>query len=52
MPVREVKIFVSSPGDVNSERALAFRVIKRLQREYVDRLKIIPVLWERLPWRR
>ena len=49
MPVREVKIFVSSPGDVNSERALAFRVIKRLQREYVDHLKIIPVLWEWLP---
>ena len=49
MPVREVKIFVSSPGDVNSERALAFRVIKRLQREYVEHLKIVPVLWERLP---
>lgn len=49
MPLREVKIFVSSPGDVNSERALAFRVIKRLQREYIEHLKIIPVLWERLP---
>ena len=49
MPVREVKIFVSSPGDVNSERALAFQVIKRLQREYVEHLKIVPVLWERLP---
>jgi hypothetical protein len=48
MSVREVKIFVSSPGDVNSERALAFRVIKRLQREYVEHLKIVPVLWERL----
>jgi tetratricopeptide (TPR) repeat protein len=49
MSVREVKIFVSSPGDVNSERALAFRVVKRLQREHVDHLKIIPVLWEQLP---
>jgi tetratricopeptide (TPR) repeat protein len=49
MSVREVRIFVSSPGDVNSERALAFRVIKRLQREYVDQLKIVPVLWEQLP---
>jgi eukaryotic-like serine/threonine-protein kinase len=49
MSVRVVKIFVSSPGDVNSERALAFRVIKRLQREYVDHLKIVPVLWEQLP---
>jgi eukaryotic-like serine/threonine-protein kinase len=49
MSVREVKIFVSSPGDVNSERALAFQVIKRLQREYVEHLKIVPVLWERLP---
>jgi eukaryotic-like serine/threonine-protein kinase len=49
MSVREVKIFVSSPGDVNSERALALRVIKRLQREYVEHLKIVPVLWEQLP---
>jgi eukaryotic-like serine/threonine-protein kinase len=49
MPVREVKIFVSSPGDVNSERALAFQVIKRLQREYVEHLRIVPVLWEQLP---
>ena len=49
MPLKEVKIFVSSPGDVNTERALAFRVIKRLQREFVEHLKIIPVLWEQLP---
>jgi tetratricopeptide (TPR) repeat protein len=49
MTVREVKIFVSSPGDVNSERALAFRVIKRLQREFVNHIKIVPVLWEQLP---
>jgi len=49
MSVREVKIFVSSPGDVNSERALAFRVSKRLQRDFVQHFRLIPVFWEKLP---
>ena len=49
MSVREVKIFVSSPGDVNRERALAFRVSKRLQRDFVQHFRLIPVFWEKLP---
>ena len=43
------RIFVSSPGDVSQERALAFRVIKRLQRDFVQHFRLIPVFWEKLP---
>ncbi len=43
------RIFISSPGDVSQERALAFRVIKRLQRVFIQHFRLIPVFWEKLP---
>lgn len=43
------RIFISSPGDVFEERAIAQRVIERLQTEYVGRVVLKPVLWEHEP---
>ena len=44
---REVKVFVSSPSDVMSERARVELVAQRLNEKYSDRLRIKTVLWER-----
>ena len=41
--------FISSPGDVFEERAIASRVIERLQSEYIGRVVLEPVLWEHEP---
>ena len=46
---KTVRIFISSPGDVQPERAAARTVIDRLQREYAGQLQLIPLLWEELP---
>ncbi len=45
----ELSIFVSSPGDVAEERALAGRVIERLGQEFADRVRLRPVFWEHEP---
>ncbi|MEX2124361.1 MAG: tetratricopeptide repeat protein [Woeseia sp.] len=45
----KLRIFISSPGDVFEERAIAERVIQRLQSEYVGRVVLQPVLWEHEP---
>jgi tetratricopeptide (TPR) repeat protein len=47
--VYTLRFFISSPGDVFEERALAGRVIDRLQSEYVGRIVLEPVLWEHEP---
>jgi tetratricopeptide (TPR) repeat protein len=47
--VRTLRFFISSPGDVFEERALAGRVIERLQSEYIGRVVLEPVLWEHEP---
>jgi tetratricopeptide (TPR) repeat protein len=47
--VRTLRIFISSPGDVFEERALAGRVIERLQSEYIGRVILEPVIWEHEP---
>jgi tetratricopeptide (TPR) repeat protein len=47
--VRTLRFFISSPGDVFEERALAGRVIERLQSEYLGRVILEPVLWEHEP---
>lgn len=50
-PLREVKVFVSSPGDVGEERLIVERVLHRLQGEFLTRLQIQPVFWEHEPVR-
>jgi hypothetical protein len=48
-PPRVLRVFLSSPGDVSEERALAERVLKRLGEEYRERLRLNLVLWEHEP---
>jgi Tfp pilus assembly protein PilF len=45
----ELSIFISSPGDVAEERALAGRVFRRLANEFADVLIIKTFLWEHEP---
>ncbi|MBU2981442.1 hypothetical protein KO498_06400 [Lentibacter algarum] len=45
----EIKIFLSSPGDVNEERVLAGRVLQRLTERYAPVVKLVPIIWEHEP---
>jgi len=47
--LKTLTLFISSPGDVFEERAIASRVIERLQSEYIGRVVLEPVLWEHEP---
>ena len=47
MPENQIRIFISSPGDVVEERNQAKRVIERLQQQYPD-VVLEPVLWEEM----
>src|SRR5438105_13753297 len=44
--LRQFRIFISSPRDVGSERALALRVLERLQLEFRGRIELVPIFWE------
>lgn len=46
---KNLKIFISSPGDVRPERLIAERVVERLDREFAYHCTIEAVLWERKP---
>ncbi len=46
-----VSIFISSPGDVATERGSAERVIKQLEIEYGGRVRFEPFFWEHEPMR-
>ena len=45
---KTIRIFISSPGDVAEEREKAREVVRRLQRRYLGRLKLVSILWEDL----
>jgi hypothetical protein len=45
----ELRIFVSSPGDVAEERALTGRVLGRLAGEFSRRARLEPIFWEHEP---
>ena len=47
--MKTLRFFISSPGDVVEERAIAGRVIERLQSEYIGRAVLESVLWEHEP---
>lgn len=47
--MRRVRIFISSPGDVDPERELAARVIDQLGIEYGDWLRVETVDWHKVP---
>lgn len=44
-----LRIFISSPGDVAEERALAGRVFRRLGQEFADAVTLEVILWEHEP---
>ena len=46
---RNLKIFISSPGDVIPERELARKVIGELNEEMMGKVFLVPVLWEKEP---
>jgi WD40 repeat protein len=47
--VKTIRIFISSPGDVNEERVKARQVIEQLKRIYSSRVDLQAILWEDLP---
>ena len=46
---RQLRIFISSPGDVVPERRVARQVISDLDLEFGDDVTLVPVLWEEEP---
>ena len=49
--IKQIRIFISSPGDVAEERALTRNVIERLQGEFSGRVNLEPIYWEHEPLR-
>jgi hypothetical protein len=49
--LRTLRIFVSSPRDVGSERALAARTLDRLRFEFRGVCDLRPIFWEQMPMR-
>lgn len=47
--MKTLRIFISSPGDVEEERNRARQVVEQLRRRYAGQLDLKPVLWEELP---
>ncbi|MDM7859383.1 WD40 repeat domain-containing protein [Alteromonas sp. ASW11-36] len=46
---KNVRIFISSPNDVEIERQIALQVIQRLARKYNNSINLKAILWEREP---
>jgi hypothetical protein len=44
--VRQVRLFVSSPGDARFERSRLERVTERLNGEFQGIARIVPIRWE------
>jgi formylglycine-generating enzyme required for sulfatase activity len=48
-PLKTIRIFISSPGDVQEERNKAKAVVDQLRKIFSGRLDLQAVLWEELP---
>jgi CheY-like chemotaxis protein len=46
---RQLRIFISSPGDVIPERRVVKQVIQQLDDEYGHDVQLVPILWEEEP---
>ena len=46
---RQIKVFISSPGDVIPERQIVKMVLCRLNEEFSGRALMVPVMWEEEP---
>src|SRR5262245_34902265 len=44
--MHEIRVFVSSPVDVEHERMRADRVVERLNGQYADLVRLIAIRWE------
>ena len=49
--MRDINVFISSPGDVAEERIIAGRVIERLALRFAGRATLCSCFWEHLPLR-
>ena len=47
--MKTIRIFISSPGDVDEERQKARDVVTSLQPRYAGRFRLLSVLWEDMP---
>ena len=48
-PLKTIRIFISSPGDVQEERNRAKALVEQLRRSFAGKLELEAVLWEELP---
>ena len=46
---RQLRVFISSPGDVIPERLICKTIINRLNEEFSGQAYLIPILWEEEP---
>ncbi len=46
---RQLRVFISSPGDVIPERLICKSVINRLNEEFSGKAFLVPILWEEEP---
>lgn len=46
---RQIKVFISSPGDVIPERQIVKMVLGRLNEEFSGRALMLPIMWEEEP---
>lgn len=46
---RQMRIFISSPGDVIAERRVAKQVIRELDEEFGHDVQLVPIMWEEEP---
>lgn len=46
---RQIKVFISSPGDVIPERQTVKMVLGQLNDEFAGRVLLVPILWEEEP---
>lgn len=49
MALSTLRIFISSPGDVAEERLIARRVVRRLDSQVGEVLRLEPIFWEHAP---
>ena len=47
--MKTIRIFISSPGDVQQERKIAYKVISELNAQFSKYIHIELLMWENFP---
>jgi len=47
--MRKIRVFISSPSDVEAERSIAMTILNRLNRRYKEHLNIEGIFWKEKP---